>query len=151
MIIVIEGLDKTNVKKHWGELSTKLNNAVTLIGNDKWTYIDWMNYLLSYEDRENVIVLDSWMHFRAEARLDGKTPLITDSEALLLDHFVEQKFGHIDFITNMTEEETMKTIEKDYGCLEEHAKKIFNEITYEVLQAKMFVMCNAVMEKSENV
>ena len=143
MIIVIETLSNEKLKKYWSDLAHSLKNTQTLIGNKDWTYVDWMNQLQSYE--HNVIVLDSWMRHRANARLDNATPKITDNEAELLNHYVGYTGGHIDFITNKDEESSLEDIKKELGCLDEYAKKVFNEITYEVLQSKMFVLTNRVI------
>ncbi len=143
MIIVIETLNNEALKKYWCDLAHSLNNTKTLIGNKDWTYVDWMNQLQSYDC--NLIVLDSWMRHRANARLDNLVPKITDNETQLLNHYIEHTGGHIDFITNKDEASTLEDIKKNFGCLDEHAKKIFNEVTYEVLQAKMFVLTNQVI------
>lgn len=142
MIIVIESLNKEELKKHWSKINTTLNNCETLCGNSKWTYLEWIKQLQAFPKDKNIIVLDSWITHRAQARINDKTPIINDDECAILNKFVEHNQGHIDFILNKTEETTLKIISEDYGCLDEHAKKIMNAYTYDILQAKIMCFVN---------
>lgn len=144
MIIVLVGMNNEKLTKYWSNLSKNLQNCSTLIGNKEWTYIDWVNQLQAFENK-NVIVLDSWLTHRANARLENKSLPVTDNESMLLDRFVDMSKGHFDFITNKDEPSTLEDIEKDKGCLNEYAKKVFNEITYEVLQAKILALINPII------
>lgn len=148
MIILIEGTSNKLINDKWGQLNKGLKNATTLVGGSDWTYLDWINKFQEYDNKENILlVIDSWLTHRAKARLENEKVLISDTECQILADLVRQSKGYLEFITRTKDEDVISDICKDYGCLEDYARKIFNEITYEVLQSKILMLVN--VTKSE--
>lgn len=143
MVIVVEGLNNEEINKHCVELHTNLKNCRFLCGSKKNKFTDWVNELQNNE-YDNTVIVNSWLSSRAENRIEEENLTISNDEAIILNTLLYQKGGHIDYVTGIDEASTMEQIKKDRGCNEDYAKKVFNSLTYEVLQAKVVCLVNAI-------